>query len=1623
MNFNQMPYYKEIDLLFIHIPKTGGTSLEDYLKKRYTQTLFGFFENTHHLQHQTYTELYKQKEELLISFNKVVSIVRNPYTRVISDLYHFCLINNNSTPDEVYSELKKYIIRDDLDNHNIPQYRYLLDQTGELNLNNIKIFHTETLTHELQEYGFHDYTSDVVQKDYKCHLNENSIKLINDFYKKDFEVFGYSMKELNESKTNKTICLNMIVKNESKIITRLLESVYFIDYYVICDTGSTDNTIQVIVDFFKSKNIPGIVFHEPFINFCHNRTISLKKCNGLTDYVLLLDADMVLEVNPSFDKHSLDQDNYKITQGSESFYYDNVRIVRNNGNYHYVGVTHEYIATPSNDKCGKITKEILFIRDHGDGGSKTNKFHRDRELLLKGIEDEPTNERYHFYLANTYRDLGDTKNAIVWYKKRINMGGWFDEKYISCVHLYHLMKTHSLESSLYYLVESFNFNSKRVEGISELVKYYTVKGKYQLAWNYYTFIQDYYENEYIPGNGDLSSKLFATIMEYSFYLPYYMIIVCDHLKKMKTGILMYQVIFKRKSYDSQWWINNLLYNIQFYENYLSDDIKESCREYILFLTNKGFTINQNKTIQLINKSLKRNLLFYVGFSEHLWNITFSEDNALGGSELAVCYLAQQFTAEYNVYISGDVLEETKNGVQFINRTSTSKLLESLFIDVLVVSRYVSFFTLFPNYKAKKVYLMAHDTDFLNNLNGCSLTVSEIIKNKKIEKTICLTNWHRETIKEKYPWLDISVINNGINKFEKSFIKKRNSFVYTSCSYRGLKRLLELWPEILLNLPDATLSISSYLEFPQNNDDDRWMETVINSRAEITHFGKLNRMELYELMGKSEYWLYTCSFCETSCITALEMLASEVICFYYPLAGLTYTIGDYGIQVKYGNEVESILELSEKQKMKLRKNGKVYTESCLWENRAREWKMLINDEQVFYYENEFNITPIKEYLNNLGKNVIITNNKTYLGENATVIYNSNYATSLPFNLNLLNTEPLNISVRLNNILSNYKKYKIIYDYSLSNIQIMKKHGITNCEHLPYIVSENEKNTLISLKKSTKISFDFGIISAPGYETNNPEKLTPPRRKKVVDYLLSQGFSVNVISGYGIDRDSEIAKCEYLLNIHGELNGEISFIFEHIRCDRLLKSGYKIISEESQNQISFDGLKFLKYNDFFKLKKNKIIDCFIFYNEDNLLNYRLNLLENVVDYFVIVESTMTFTGKPKEIHSFSDFKLKDRIIHIVVDDFPFPNNPTKEQIWKNEKFQRNCITRGLDKLILNENDILIFSDLDEIPDPKTLEKLKDFNFDGIYSLEQEFYYYNLESRIDHDWYYSKITNYKFYKLSDLNIQNIRESRLKIIPKGGWHLSYFGTPEFISNKINNFSHQEYNSEEFTNLDKIKERIENKKDLFNRNICFLPSNKDYLPPNYNKYYCFIHSCNLLESGTKMLNYLLQRIEHLPFETIFINNIGIPIDKEFGKNIILTNYSIDNTLFEIPTINKLHEFSKNFYGNKILYLHTKGITHTNKCIDDWIEMMLYFLLQEKCLTLDYDTIGCNYQNYPNHYSGNFWWAKTDYLARLPVCGNKKMDAEFWLLSDTNVNCISLHNSGINHYCEPYPCEKYKING
>lgn len=243
--------------------------------------------------------------------------------------------------------------------------------------------------------------------------------------------------KLSKKKGEKTICLFMIVKNEGQIIERCLDSVKtIIDYVSIVDTGSTDDTAEKIEQWCEKNGIPGTVHHEPFVNFAHNRTHSAKMAHltyPMADFILTIDADMLMVILPGFDKRLMFLEKYNLIQVNAAIRYSNTRILNNKYEWTCVGKTHEYWADPPGVSVRTGNISSLEIDDRGDGGCKSDKFVRDKRLLKEGLED-PKEEaylktRYKFYLGETCRNLGELDEAIQWYQQRIDDGGWYEENF------------------------------------------------------------------------------------------------------------------------------------------------------------------------------------------------------------------------------------------------------------------------------------------------------------------------------------------------------------------------------------------------------------------------------------------------------------------------------------------------------------------------------------------------------------------------------------------------------------------------------------------------------------------------------------------------------------------------------------------------------------------------------------------------------------------------------------------------------------------------------------------------------------------------------------------------------------------------------------------------------------------------------------------------------------------------------------------------------------------------------------------------------------------------------------------------------------------------------------------
>jgi len=252
---------------------------------------------------------------------------------------------------------------------------------------------------------------------------------------------------------------------------------------------------------------------------------------------------------------------------------------------------------------------------------------------------------------------------------------------------------------------------------------------------------------------------------------------------------------------------------------------------------------------------------------------------------------------------------------------------------------------------------------------------------------------------------------------------------------------------------------------------------------------------------------------------------------------------------------------------------------------------------------------------------------------------------------------------------------------------------------------------------------------------------------------------------------------------------------------------------------------------------VYDCFLFFNELDLLEIRLNVLSEVVDKFVLVEADKTFSNNKKPFY-FEDNKerynrFQDKIIHVKITEYP-----ETKTTWEMQDYQRNQIARGIGRC--SPNDVIIISDLDEIPNPGTIMNYKKTG-NGIFKLKQSHFDYYLNYRRlgkNYYWYSAKITRYNDMLINNFTPQNVRSFKnVKAIKNAGWHFSFLGDMENIVYKIQSISMQKWNNEKYVN-DKIEHKIRLGLDLFDRNnIRLIPikitskRHPEYIVDNKEKY------------------------------------------------------------------------------------------------------------------------------------------------------------------------------------------------
>ena len=544
-----------------------------------------------------------------------------------------------------------------------------------------------------------------------------------------------NIKQKTDELPKMIICL--IVKNEGGIIMETLESICkYVNYYVINDTGSTDNTVEIITNFFDKKGIPGEIFcHEfrtckchpieykrySFFHFGWNRTYAFQMCKSKSQYIWVIDADDL--VVGELDFSNLKEDCYMLTYG-KGFTYQRMQIFKNDPTYNwgYEGALHEY---PICDKPN-FTKALLpgdyYIdsRRLGARSQDPKKYLRDAEVFEELLLENPDNERSMFYCAQSYFDYGDHNNAIKWYRKRIEIGRWHEEVFYSYYRIGMAMEhlNYPWKDIEKAYLDCYNFCKQRAEPLYNIAKHYRLEENYENSYKYAKMAQKI--------NYPEKCTLFIYKELYDYKIADELAISAFSLGKyMESFSINKKLIEENKIYPDD--IERIKNNLKFSEQKLN----EKNKKMTCFYFGNEYINKDNPVINIINSISKYNKIIIIGNHVDIYNIN---------------------------YVIGTV--------------NNFKFLENIKVDYLILYNSLNYFYDKIKINASQIILLQNDSSFKRILkNGMHL---QIYNNNYLNKILGQINQivaMEEKIKNKIS-NDYKIFDDSI-----SFIDKKSNLTY------------------------------------------------------------------------------------------------------------------------------------------------------------------------------------------------------------------------------------------------------------------------------------------------------------------------------------------------------------------------------------------------------------------------------------------------------------------------------------------------------------------------------------------------------------------------------------------------------------------------------------------------------------------------------------------------------------------------------------------------------------------------------------------------------------------------------------------------------------------------------
>lgn len=728
-----------------------------------------------------------------------------------------------------------------------------------------------------------------------------------------YNTFTYFL-ENNELVYDNLIHLCIMVKNAGDGFEEILKAnLPFVDEWTILDTGSTDNTLAIIEKVMKHKK--GKVYQEPFLNFRDSRNRCLELAGVSCTFTIMIDDTYILKGNVREFLREIRcdsfADSYSLFVKSNDVEYTSNRVLRSNRYLRYIYKLHEVIQFANNTTV-IIPNDRAWIEDVQNDYMQTRTNDRkqyDLRILHEMVEEEPDVSRHLYYLAQTYNLLKNYEKAFEYFQKRVDhpVKGFFQEAVDSAFEMarianFQLGKPWDECFALYKKAHALD--PERPEAMYFIGIHYYLEQNYS---NAYAYMKKALEIGY-PAHRQFSLKPTLSF----HFLPKFLTEVCYYEKDPTTGEKAARLYLQNNPHD------------------------ETIASWL------SIHMALNKLPPVSSFPVKgSDVCFLADGNWNEWNGRDLYTKGLGGSETYIAEMARHIARlGFSVVVFCKCsIEEVIEGVVYKPISSVYAYLATRSVKYCIVSRFSEYIPVAIQSHAETIYLVLHDLGPTGNI---------IPIHPKLKKVFCLSEWHVSHFLETFPhFKNITVpFHYGINDL---LIGKKvpHSFIYSSFPNRGLRPLLEIWPQITKKWSDAVLHIYSDVDgawvnqhFPEEMNVIR---VLLNQKGVVYH-GWVSKPELAKAWETASVWLYPCTFRETFCLTALEAAKSKTLVVTNNLAALENTVADRGIVVKgdantkewQSVALQALFEVSDKEKKQLVEKNYEWACTHGWDARAREF---------------------------------------------------------------------------------------------------------------------------------------------------------------------------------------------------------------------------------------------------------------------------------------------------------------------------------------------------------------------------------------------------------------------------------------------------------------------------------------------------------------------------------------------------------------------------------------------------------------------------------------------------------------------------------------------------------------